>query len=194
MQSSQEKDKSKKIGSLEIILGPMFSGKTTELMRRIKRHQAIGKNILTINSIKDTRCNSEIKSHDNSFINAIKLEYLSNISTREINLDDYQVVAIDEAQFFPDLLDFVTNVLINNHSLDVIVTGLNGDFRQQLFGDTLFLIPHAEKVDLLQGLCTICRDGTPGCYSSRLIYNETQTLVGDKDSYICVCRTHLVNS
>ncbi len=109
-----------------------------------------------------------------------------------INLSDYDVVAIDEAQFFSDLLSFVTDILITKYKLVVIVTGLNGDFRQNIFGETLLLIPHAEKVDLLQGLCTICKDGTPGCFSSRIIKNGDQTLVGDKDSYICVCRKHLM--
>ncbi len=180
------------MGSLEVIIGPMFSGKTTELMRRIKRHMVIGNKPLIINSIKDTRCDSEIKSHDNCVLTAVKLERLSDLSGHsEYDLDNYQVVAIDESQFFPDLIEFVTEVLIKQHGLHVIATGLNGDFQQQLFGKTLYLIPHANSVDLLQGLCTVCSDGTPGCFSARLINDSSQTLVGGKESYNCVCRKHL---
>jgi thymidine kinase len=180
------------MGSLEVIIGPMFSGKTTELMRRIKRHMVIGHNPLIINSIKDTRCDSEIKSHDNCVLTAIKLSQLSELNSNpKVNLADYQVVAIDESQFFPDLIEYVTEVLIKKHGLHIIATGLNGDFKQQLFGDTLLLIPHAEKVDLLHGLCTMCSDGTDGCYSARIIQSDTQTLVGGKESYNCVCRKHL---
>ena len=180
------------MGSLEVIIGPMFSGKTTELMRRIKRHMVIGHKPLIINSIKDTRCDSEIKSHDNCVLTAIKLSKLSELTDNTIvNLEDYQVVAIDESQFFPDLVEYVTKVLIKKYRLHIIVTGLNGDFKQQLFGDTILLIPHAEKVDLLHGLCTICSDGTDGCYSARIIENSTQTFVGGKESYNCVCRKHL---
>ena len=180
------------VGRLELIVGPMFSGKTTELMRRIKRHQVIGNIPLIINSVKDVRCQDEIKSHDNSVLKAVKVNCLAEIDNHsEVNLSDYQVVAIDEAQFFSDLQDYVVDVLLNKYNLHVIVSGLNGDFKQQMFGNTLFLIPHAESVDLLQGLCTICSDGTPGCYSARINRNMSQTLVGGKESYNCVCRKHL---
>ena len=184
---------SNNVGSLELIIGPMFSGKTTELMRRIKRHMVIGNNPLIINSIKDVRCDAEIKSHDNSVLSAIKVDTLSEVETMSnIYLSDYQVVAIDESQFFTDLPNFVVNTLLKRYKLHVIVSGLNGDFKQQLFGEILNLIPHAERVDLLNGLCTVCSDGTPGCYSSRITNSNYQTLVGGKESYNCVCRKHLM--
>ncbi len=179
-------------GSLEIIIGPMFSGKTTELMRRVKRHMVINNKILIINSIKDTRCDSEIKSHDNSVLNAIKLEKLYDLQkNKEVDLKSYNVVAIDESQFFGDLVNFVTDVLLQVYKMHVIVTGLNGDSNQNLFGQTILLITHADRIDLLSGLCTICGDGTPGCFSKRIIEDSSQTLVGGKESYKCVCRRHL---
>ncbi len=182
------------MGSLELIIGPMFSGKTTELMRRINRHRAIGHQSLIINSIKDTRCLSQIMSHDNTILEAVKLEKLEDLlSQTEIELSNFHVVAIDESQFFSSLVQFVTKTLIGQFGLHVIVTGLNGDFQQNLFGETMFLIPHAERVDLLHGLCTECRDGTAGCYSKRIITSNTQTLVGGKESYRCVCRKHLTD-
>lgn len=179
-------------GGVELIFGPMFSGKTTELIRRIRRHEAIGRSILVINSSLDTRCGEEIRSHDEKVLRAKKVERLT-VDITPADLEGVHVVAIDEAQFFPDLLDAVLYLTVLR-GIDVIVSGLNGDARQQKFGQILDLIPFADNVTHLHGLCGMCRDGTPGSFSQLSAPTksvEHQILVGAKESYICVCRHHL---
>ena len=167
----------------------MYSGKTTELMRRIKRHHVINNQTLIINSASDIRCQSEICSHDNHKLSAIKLNNLNDIFNDKYDIDSYNVIAIDEAQFFEDLVTFTQRMLnINKH---IIVAGLNGDYKQNVFGNIVNLIPWADKLDLLDGLCTLCADGASGYFSSRIIEDKSQVLVGGKESYICVCRKHL---
>ena len=176
--------------SLELIAGPMMSGKSTELIRRIKRHEVIGNKVLIINSSSDSRCGDEIKTHDNKRITAFKFNNLM-----ECNIfHSYDVIAIDEAQFFKDLIEF-TDLLIANDKY-IIITGLSGDSEQKKFGDIIDLIPKADKFDLLSGLCIICKDGTLGHFSVRNNNNNNnseQIFIGDSDIYQCVCRKHINN-
>ena len=176
-------------GGVELIFGPMFSGKTTELIRRIRRYEAIGRSVLVINSALDTRCGEEIRSHDAKVLCAKKVENLTTDIT-PTDLDGVHVVAIDEAQFFPDLV-YAVQYLTVLKGIDVVVSGLNGDARQHKFGQILDLIPMADCVTHLHGLCGICQDGTHGSFSIRTRDVEDQLLVGAKESYICVCRLHL---
>ena len=177
------------VGSLEIIIGPMFSGKTSELIRRINRHSAIGKAAIIINSLKDSRCGEEIKTHDNLRVCALKVPNLASPAIKN-TIDCVDVVAIDEAQFFDDLIPFVRWCLysLKKH---VIIAGLNGDFKQRRFGDIIDLIPEADRIDKLSSLCIRCGDGTLAHFSIRTQGGNSQTEVGDKDSYESVCRRHL---
>lgn len=178
------------VGSLEIIMGPMFSGKTTELLRRVGRYRVIGKNSLVINSNRDSRCGHQVKTHSNIVQDATKVADLRELMEAG-RLDSYQVVAIDEAQFFGDLVTFVTWCLYTKH-LHVIVSGLDGDFQQNVFGEILQLIPHAETCFKLNALCVQCNDGTPAQFSARIVDTTGQQLVGGSESYQAVCRKHLL--
>lgn len=180
------------VGSLEIIIGPMFSGKTTELLRRVGRYQSIGKKSLVINSQRDTRCGDEIKTHDAQSHRAVKVQDLSDPIIRD-NISRFQVVAIDEAQFFGDLVPFVKWCLYSKH-LHVIVSGLDGDFQQNMFGEILHLVPHAETCIKLNALCVQCNDGTPAQFSARTVSLMDQELVGGSESYQAVCRKHLLET
>jgi thymidine kinase len=177
-------------GCVDIIFGPMFSGKTTELIRRIRRYQAIGRSVLVINSALDTRCGAEIRSHDAKVVRAKKVDLLIQDIKQE-DLLGVHVVAIDEAQFFPDLVDAVQYLTVLK-GIDVIVSGLNGDAKQNKFGYISDLIPIADSVTHLNGLCGVCRDGTLGNFSIRLQGGgEDQLQVGATESYMCVCREHI---
>lgn len=178
---------------LHIIFGPMFSGKTTKLMNEVNRLKIYKKEILIINSKKDTRVESNsIKTHDNILCDA----YKTNKLTKELacNLSNiYDVIAIDEAQFFDDLHDFVETLLFNNKY--VIVSGLNGDRYQKKFGFICDLIPLANKIDKLNGICNICNDGTIGDFTSiknNIGDSDNQVLIGDNNIFICVCRKHIL--
>lgn len=167
----------------------MFSGKSTELIRRLKRYRAINKKILVINSSKDVRNKKEVlQTHDSVTFNCIKTNNLLEILCTS---DFYQseIIGVDEAQFFTHLKDFVQGSLL--HNKHIIVAGLDGDYRQNVFGEILNLIPLADEVDKLKALCMECNDGTLGPFTKRIVQCDEQELVGAGDSYKAVCRKHL---
>jgi thymidine kinase len=174
---------------LEIIMGSMFSGKTSELIRRLKRHRVIGDKILVINSKKDTRNEGDVlQTHDKSTFECVKTNNLmSVVSTKEYY--EAQVIAVDETQFFEGLRPFVEQALTDDKH--VLLAGLDGDFRQQVFGELLELIPLADDVTKLKALCMECLDGTLGPFTKRTVKNDNQELIGEADTYRAVCRVHL---
>lgn len=174
---------------LSIIMGNMFSGKTSELIRRLKRLKVIGKNILVINSAKDTRSPDQVlKTHDNVKFNCLKVFDLFNVlNMREF--DEADIVAIDEAQFFTQLKKFVECCLSVKKS--VLLAGLDADSFQCKFGELVDCIPMACDVTKLSALCMRCNDGTPGPFTKRTVEDKTLELIGGSDMYIAVCRKHL---
>lgn len=173
---------------LELIIGPMFSGKSTELIRKIRLLQKIEKKVLVIKPTIDSRYNKDkIISHNYESVDCLVLEKLEEISDEEVN--KYNTIVIDEGQFFPDLVYVVTR-WIDNFNIDIIVGGLDGDFQRQPFGTILDLIPHADNCYKLNSLCNICKDGTKAPFSFRLVNSIDKVLVGGSESYIPVCRKH----
>lgn len=174
---------------LSIIMGNMFSGKTSELIRRLKRLKVIGKNILVVNSAKDTRSPEQVlKTHDNVKFNCLKVYDLFDIINKP-EFDEADIVAIDEAQFFPRLKRFVDCCLHVNKS--VIIAGLDADSFQCKFGELLDCVPIACDVTKLSALCMRCNDGTAGPFTKRIVDDKTLELIGGSDMYIAVCREHL---
>lgn len=176
------------MGHLHLIMGCMFAQKTTELLRRVKRYQSIGYKVLIVNFIGDTRYGKEcIASHDKVFEKAVCVQRLS-----EIEHTDYDVIAIDEGQFFEDLFERVTE-WADTLPIHIVVAGLDGTAKREPFGDMLRLIPHAEEVIRLNALCSVCRDGTLAIFSKHInnAQNTEQTLqIGGADMYQPVCRKH----
>jgi thymidine kinase len=174
---------------LSIIMGNMFSGKTSELIRRLKRLKIIGKKILVVNSAKDTRSPDEVlKTHDNVKFNCFKVYELFELVNKE-EFNNADIIAIDEAQFFPRLKKFVDCCMCVNK--DVIIAGLDGDSFQNKFGELLDCIPIACEVTKLSALCMCCKDGTPGPFTKRIVKNQELELIGGSDMYIATCRRHL---
>jgi len=100
------------------------------------------------------------------------------------------VVAIDEAQFFSNLKDFVGMCLFLKKK--VLLAGLDADYKQEKFGEIIDCIPMADKVTKLSALCVRCRDGTKGPFTRRLVDTSEVELVGGNESYEAVCRTHML--
>ena len=177
---------------LHIIIGPMFSGKSTKLINQINTLKVYKKNILVINSYHDTRIDSNsIKTHNNLTYNAAKFKNL-DLSLIPDLINKYDVIAIDEAQFFSDLYPFVEELL--KYNIHILLCGLNGDRNQKKFGQIIDLLPFANKVDKLSGICNICNNGTPGDFTTLKKNNnrtENQILVGDQNIFLCVCRKHI---
>lgn len=166
-------------------MGNMFSGKTSEMIRRLKRYNVIGKKIVVINSQKDIRSSEEVlRTHDNATFKCIKTNNLS-----EIHIDDADIIAIDEAQFFTGLKSFVEKTLDSGKT--VILAGLDGDYKQRKFGELLDCIPLADEVTKLTAMCMDCLDGTQGPFTKRIVKSKKLELVGGDDMYKAVCRKHL---
>ena len=171
---------------IEIIMGCMFSGKSTELIRRLKRHRAINQKILVINSTKDTRSSDDvIKTHNWDTFACMKVDDL-RFAIDFVHDHECDVVAIDEAQFFTNLREFVQ--VISSQVKRIIIAGLDGDFLQRPFGEIFDVIPLADEVLKLHALCMVCKDGTLAPFTKRYSDDTTQELVGDHDIYKAVCR------
>jgi len=182
---------------LHLVIGPMFAGKTLQVIRLARRFRAIGKTVLFVDHVSDNRYGSRtdvpthLTSHDGHREQSLFIESLEElVGTVEYVTAD--VVVIEEAQFFSDLVSFVVRETDIRGKPDFVVSGLSGDFERNSIGGILQLIPHAEKVDVLHGLCDRCADGTPGCFTKRRMNTGGKILIGGKDEYECVCRRHYV--
>ena len=173
-------------GWIEVICGSMFSGKTEELIRRIKRAKIANQKIKVFKPVIDSRSKNFIESHDES-----KLECIEVKSSNEIlkKIDNCDVVAIDEAQFFDDLVPFVRQKV--NEGFIIVVAGLIGDFEQKPFGHILELLPLCDTITHLKSYCTVSKDGTLAPFTKRIVDSKEQELVGSEDMYTAVCRKYL---
>lgn len=180
--------------TLELIIGPMFSGKSTTILDRVKRAQVIGINTLIITSALDIRYDkiNHVKTHDKQMVEAIGLEDLKEI-TRFAAFQNAKLVIIEEAQFFYGLYDMV-KLLVETYKRDVIVVGLDGDSDRKPFGEILDLIPLADTVTKLSALCKRCGDGTAAIFTSCKSTKSTQVCVGDADTYEALCRRHYLEA
>ena len=179
-------------GSLHVIIGSMFSGKSTEVIRLINRYKKIYKdNVLLINHQFDNRYgDSVISSHDKLQIKCMSLDVLSGVFELE-EFKNSKVVFVEEGQFFKDLYDFVVECA-DNYNKILIVSGLDGDYQRQPFGDMLRIIPHAETIKKLNAFCEVCGDGTLAGFTQRIVDSKEQELIGVKE-YRAVCRKHYLN-
>jgi thymidine kinase len=177
------------MGHLTLLIGCMFAQKTTELLRRIRRYKAIGYNVLVVNFVGDTRYGTnKIASHDVDSYDAICVKWLQDVA-HQVESGTYQVVIIDEGQFFNDLYAYVTK-WADKLPIHIVVAGLDGDSNRNPFGDMLRLVPHAETVERLTAFCAYCKDGTEAHFSKRISRTVEQVEIGGGDSYVPVCRKH----
>ncbi len=173
------------VGYLELIVGPMFSGKTSKLLEIYKQCKFCNIPVIIINHEIDNRYHETFMSnHDKIMAPCIKTGILHDIFERE-EIKNSEVILINEGQFFPDLYDAVYKMVYLGKK--VYVSGLDGDFKLQKFGQILDLIPLCDKITKLTSLCSKCKNGTPGIFSMRLTDEKEQTVVGS-DNYIPVCR------
>jgi thymidine kinase len=181
-------------GRVEVICGGMFSGKTEELIRRIRRAQIAKQNVQVFKPEIDNRfANERVMSHNGQDFDAVPCADSAMIS--QCVAPETTVVAIDEAQFFDEGLLDVTAKLAS-HGIRVIIAGLDLDFRGQPFGPMPELMCLAEDVTKLHAICVIC--GEEACRTLRLVnglparYDDPVILVGAAESYEPRCREHHV--
>ena len=179
-------------GRVEVIAGPMFSGKTEELIRRLRRAEIAQQKIQVFKPSLDMRYGTEkLASHAGSEFKASPIDKAGDI----LNLieEGTTVVAIDEAQFFDGEITSVVQALADR-GIRVIVAGLDTDFRGEPFGPMPVLIVQAEQVDKIHAICIVCGDAAPR--TQRLIdgkpahFNDPIVIVGASELYEARCRDH----
>ena len=193
----------KNMGKLEIIMGTMFSGKTSYLLNKIALFVELNIKVLYINIDFDNRSNLEFSTHNPIFNNIdfknknkmnenltmIKVRDLSNIT-----FESYDIIMIDEAHFFDDIIKF-TKKLIDNKK-HVIIATLIADYKGNKFGKVLDLIPICDKIVRLESYCIECskqKKINKAIYSKRITKNKESIDIGGSDKYIAVCREHYAN-
>lgn len=184
------------MGHLTLLIGCMFGQKTTELLRRVRRYKSIGYKVLVVNFIGDTRYGEEcIASHDKEVEKAVCTDKLKSIDSL-VRSGEYNVIAIDEGQFFTDLHEYITT-WADELPVHIVISGLDGTSERTPFGDMLRLIPHAEEVERLSAFCSVCRDGTVATFSKyfgEAPKDENGVAIGGAEAYRPVCRKHFLKS
>lgn len=194
-----------KKGTLHMRIGPMFAKKTTWLNTELTQFTDVGfKCLKIVHQLDDKRSKKNDcygTTHNSSFkqltskIDVIKTNCLNNI-----NIDNYHVIGIDEAQFFPQLYDVVYE-WVEHKGIHVRVAGLCGDYKKQKFGQIFDLISLADEVIKLNAICYYCLEELKNNdfkgdlnynapFTKRIINNDEQIIIGDKNIYMPVCRKH----
>jgi thymidine kinase len=177
-------------GWIELVCGSMFSGKTEELIRRVRRAKIAKQNVQVFKPAMDTRYTTEaVTSHNGLGVEAVPVQSAAEIE--QLIRPETSVAAIDEVQFFGWEITELCQKLADR-GMRVIAAGLDMDFRGEPFGPMPVLMAQAERVDKLQAICVVC--GNPASRTQRLIngqpaaYDDPVILVGGSESYEARCR------
>lgn len=169
-------------GQIQVIFGPMFSGKSTELIRRVRRFSVAQYNCLVVKYAKDTRYSETgMATHDKNTVDAVPATSLTEVRSRALKAC---VIGIDEGQFFPDTVEFAEEMA--NLGKIVIVAALDGTFQRKAFGNILNLVPLAESVVKLHAVCMQCFK--EAAYTKRIGAEKEVEVIGGADKYQAVCR------
>lgn len=170
-------------GRIEVVCGSMFSGKTEELIRRLKRAKIARQRVIIFKPVLDTRySDKDVVSHDHNSIHSIPVDTSAAIARQA---KGYDVIGIDEAQFFDEGLLNVCNRLAYQ-GVRVIIAGLDMDFQGQPFGPIPALLAVADEVTKVHAICVKC--GNLAYASHRLVKNSSQVMLGEKTEYEPLCR------
>ena len=178
-------------GCLEVICGPMFSGKSEELIRRIRRAKIARQKVMTFkHRLDDRHCIEYVVSHDGNKVEAHPLDQIEKILELTLH-QDVEVIGIDEAQFFSqDIIPIICTLVETGKR--IIIAGLDLDFRAAPFGCMPILLAIADSVEKLQAICTEC--GDDATLTQRLVngnpakFDDPIILIGAQESYQARCR------
>jgi thymidine kinase len=179
-------------GYLELILGPMFSGKTTRILEIYNHYSFIQKKIMVINYAEDKRYHETMLStHDHKMIPCtltmdIKDMWFNPANKNYIEIHRADVILINEGQFFNQLKECVID-MVERENKTVYICGLDGDFQRNKFGQMLDLLPYCDNVIKLKSLCSICRNGKRALFSHRVTDEKGQVSIGSHN-YVPLCR------
>lgn len=174
-------------GYLSLIVGPMYSGKTTTILELKKKYDLTNMKSLVINYAEDKRYDSKLLStHDKRKINCMNLYNLTDIMKQDI-LQFYDIFLINEGQFFQDLKDVVIE-LVDKYNKKVYIAGLDGDFERNGFTQIKELYSYADEIIKKYSICVECKTGKRALFSYRLTNEREQKVIG-ADNYIPLCRS-----
>ena len=170
-------------GRIELIMGCMFAGKTTELLRRCNKHQITGKKVLRVKFSADKRYGADFKISTHSGIQkqAKPIEKLASLGDEWLQ---YDVIGVDEGQFFADIVEFSEKAA--NSGKVVIISSLQGTFLRGAFPNILALIPKCEKIKKLTAICKLCKQNAS--FTFRTASKDCQTMIGGENMYMPLCR------
>ena len=178
-----------KTGYLEIILGPMWSGKTSALLKIYRQYSFCKSRVCVINYKADDRYSETMLStHDKEMIPCIMGFSMEEImKTHKSEIENSDVILINEGQFFSDIVPFTIN-MVEEERKKVYICGLDGDFKRDKIGNLLELIPMCDKMTKLHSLCSMCKNGTLAPFTFRSTCETEQVLIGN-DIYMPLCRS-----
>lgn len=172
--------------SIEIYIGPMFAGKTTKLISMYNNNENNSKIVIDYN---EQFCIEKLKNHTTIELeNVYKGPSLVSIENKYKNIFSKKYIYINECQFFRDLKEFALKCLSKN--IHIYLYGLDGDYKQDLFGQTMELIPYCSYIEKIKGTCKIC---TKSSLVSHRTTNETSVYLPNSNLYIPLCLTCLKN-
>lgn len=174
--------------SLDIILGPMFAGKSSRILSIESRYATLGLRVLILKHASDNRYGQydDIITHDQRSVPCRRILSVNEVENE--TLARFDVVIVDEAHFFPGLVGFVRRV-VEEHGKPLFLVGLDGDSNRRPFGELLECIPLADRVERITAFCRRCADGTPGLFSYRIQGpHDQQVIVGGAGMYETLCR------
>ena len=175
-------------GAIEVVCGPMFSGKTEELIRRVRRAQIARQKVQIFKPIIDNRYHeSNVVSHSSMSTKATAVTASIEILAKVY--DSTRIVAVDEVQFFDEEIIMVVKKL-SRRGVRVILAGLDQDFQGNPFGPMPELLCLADRVDKIQAICTVCGAPASKTYRKPQAQTEDQVLVGESDVYEARCPSH----
>eukprot|EP00734_Pompholyxophrys_sp_LG126_P000096 Pompholyxophrys_sp_v1_NODE_5_length_12280_cov_3.373988.p10 type:complete len:189 gc:universal NODE_5_length_12280_cov_3.373988:1475-909(-) len=170
-------------GLIHLILGPMYSGKSSELIRRYRRYSIAGKKCLLVKHSHDIRYDKKMLcTHDSYKLDAHSCTKLSDLLVDPL---DYDVVCIDEIQFYPDSIEFCEKMA--ESGLIVEASGLSGNFLREPFPNMSSLISKADHIEFLTSVCMTCKE-EGAAFTKRLSDETAEVVIGGKDKYVAVCR------
>lgn len=190
-------------GTIKMRIGPMFSGKSTWLVETAVQLQVLIQKkcqiLLITHIIEGERSNNKTEGYHNSAFKDVpkQIKVMQVAKLSDIDISQYQIIGIDEAQFFPDLMVVTNWVQQGKH---IFVAGLDGDYKKNKFGNVLDLIPHADEIIKINALCKQCIDENEGYkgpldnfkapFTRRRINATEQVISGGCDTYEATCRYH----
>lgn len=177
---------------IHLILGCMFSGKSTELIRQIKIYQMGGKKVVSITNSIDDRYGKDITTHDGKNIEPnFRVKNLIPLLKNDLIIES-DIIFIEEGQFFDDIVDFC-KIIVDKLGKSVVVSALDGDYERKPFKPISDLISIADNITKLKAICLECSNNnvmSDALFSKRITNEKGQQLVGGSESYKAVCRKH----